>query len=253
MIRSLLFGALACALVSAPVFAQEEDDAPIPYIDEEVDSRPTDDRGLRELPRSSEGTPDLRDETWVGEEDGDVSLARLDDPNKGVGGSVVAGLMLLDSSQGRFAEPRFAWGLRFTWEYGRLIPADPWHDALFADVGWTWGTLHDGTARIFADSHYHYFTLAPAYELHVDAVKSFGFFAQLGAGLAYQSEAIQSDGQITTIAGVKPLFQYGIGVRGRPVLREDPMLRLVWRLELTRFRRGYMDDTLIAASVGADF
>jgi hypothetical protein len=30
-------------------------------------------------------------------------------------------------------------------------------------------------------------------------------------------------------------------------------LRLSFRVELTRFRRGYMDDLLLAGSVGVDF
>ncbi len=30
-------------------------------------------------------------------------------------------------------------------------------------------------------------------------------------------------------------------------------MRLVFRAELTRFRRGYMNDTVLAASVGAGF
>lgn len=248
--HALLFSLVAFALTASNARAQE-DDAPIPYTDQESPP-PTDDQGLRELPRHSDSSGDLREESEL-EEQGDQLLYRLDDPNLGVGGSFLGGALLLDSAAARGVEARFAWGLRFTWEFGRLIPQDPFHEALFADVSWMYGAYHDGTSRIFDDANFHYFTVAPAYELHLGGGTDYGVYAQLGGGFAYQFSALHADGAESTISGVKPVLQYGVGFRARPTLLQQPNLRLALRLELTRFRRGYMDDTLAAASVGANF
>lgn len=252
--RARLF-ALSSALFAAlapPTTRAEEDDQPIPYTEEDAEQR-AGDQGLRELPRHGDASVDLREETERGQPEREQRLFRLDDPNVGMGGSVLMGALLLDAAATRGVETRFGWGLRFTWEFGRLIPEDPFHEALFADVCWTYGAMRGGTVRIFDDSHYHYFTLAPAYEVHVGHGTDYGLYAQLGGGLAYQFSRLHADGAETTIAGIKPVLQYGVGFRARPKLLSDPNLRLALRLELTRFRRGYMDDTLIAGSVGANF
>ena len=165
--------------------------------------------------------------------------------------NAAANAVALDSARGEFAEARPGFGLRVNWEFGRLFALDPFSDALFADLTWLYGRLQDGTERVFGVSRYHYFSLAPAWEVHVDRARAYGFYAQLGGGLGYQHALINSDGQETSIAGIKPLFQYGVGFRARPQIGDG--LRLVFRAELTRFRRGYMNDTLIAASVGAGF
>lgn len=248
MLRPLLLAMLMAAL---PAFAQEDDDAPIPYPDEEQEA-PRDDRGMRELPGWSEpSAPDLREEDEA-EAEGEVDYARLDDPNLGIGAELVGGALLLDSSRGQLVETRFAWGVRLNWEFGRLTTDDALREALFADVTWAYGAMRDGTQRIFVDSHYHFFTVAPAYELHIGGGKDYGFYGQLGGGMAYQFSGLHHDGQETTIAGVKPVFQYGAGFRGRPRVGEGNT-RIAFRFEVTRFRRGYMDDTLIAGSVGASF
>ncbi len=245
---SLLF--LGILLAGADAFAQ--DDEPIPYPD---DVPRTNAQGLRELPRHSaeEDLGDLRHEVDWEDDEGPQSLARLDDPNLGVGGELLGGLLMMDRSHAGAPAPRFAWGARFNWEFGRLISDDLLHEALFADVTWLYGASREGTQRIFADAHHHYFTVAPAFEVHVDEAKAWGFFAQVGFGMTYQLSALQHDGSQTQIAGLKPAIQYGVGFRGRPLLSEDGLLRLAVRVELTRFRRGYLDDTLIAAGLGASF
>lgn len=245
---------LLAAITLLPAFAsaQEDDDAPIPYGDEEYET-PRDERGLRELPSDSfETAPDLREESEYVEEE--VNYSRLDDPNLGLGAELLAGTLLLDSARGQWAEPRFAWGVRANWEFGRLFTDETLHEALFVDLAWAYGAIRDGTERIFVDTHYHYFSVAPAYELHVGRTRTYAFYGQVGGGFAYQLTGVHHDGSETTIAGLKPVLQYGVGFRGRPKLGgEDDNLHLVFRVELTRFRRGYMDDTLLAASVGASF
>jgi hypothetical protein len=243
----LLVGVL---LAGADAFAQS--DEPIPYPD---DPPPTHDQGLRALPRHSqevEDPDDLRRHVdWEDEEP--PSLARLDDPNIGAGGELVGGALMVDRADASAWAPRFAWGARFNWEFGRLISDELLHEALFTDVTWIWGSIREGTERIFTEAQYHYVTVAPAFEVHLDKAKAWGFYGQVGFGVAYQLSALTHDGSQTLIAGLKPAVQYGVGFRGRPLLSVDGLTRLSVRVELTRFRRAYMDDTLIAAGLGASF
>jgi hypothetical protein len=241
----LLLGALAFA---TPALAQDQDDAPIAYPDDDGEED-----APRKLPRRSEDpTADydrMRDQE---EAEGDFEhLAGTDDPNKGFAGELVLGTMLLDSSRGRFADPTFGMGLRFTWEYGRILNNEPLRETLWADVRWMMAGTSDGTQLINSHSRIHYFSLAPAYEYVFGASKMFGVFGQLGGGFAYQSSDITIGDQVTPLAGVKPLLQYGLGFRGRPRLSEK--LCLSFRVELMRFRRGYLDDTFFGGSIGTAF
>jgi hypothetical protein len=186
-----------------------------------------------------------------------------DDPNKGLAGELILGAMLLDSSRGRFADPAFGLGLRFTWEFGRILDSEPLREALWADVRWTMAGRTEGTqgsdgtdgtkglGSIIGSTSIHYFTVAPAYEFTFGAGKPFGLFGQVGAGFAFQSSTITVNNAETAVKGLKPLVQYGVGFRGRP--RISNLMALTFRVELMRFRRGYMNDTFIGASLGTAF
>lgn len=242
----LLLGALALA---PPAFAQdEEEDAPLAYPDDE----PEED-APRKLPRrSSDPTADF--ERMADEEEAEGDFERMygsDDPNKGLAGELILGTMLLDSSRGRFADPAFGLGLRFTWEFGRFLDSERLREALWADVRWTMASRSEGTELIVGSTRIHYFTVAPAYEFTFGADKAYGVFGQVGAGFAYQSTGITVNETETGVKGAKGLLQYGVGFRGRPRLSEK--LALTFRVELMRFRRSYMDDTFLGASVGTAF
>ena len=81
----------------------------------------------------------------------------------------------------------------------------------------------------------------------------------LGGLLAAQPEARKSNMELVGYndlqarSAYQPVIQYGIGLRGRPLLSEDGRLRLTVRLEATRFRRAYLNDTLLLASAGLAF
>lgn len=240
----LLLGALA---LSTPAFAQDEDDAPLAYPDEEeAEDTP------RKLPRrSSESTADYDRMAEEDESEEFEALAGIDDPYKGFAGELILGTMLLDSSRGRFADPTLGLGVRFTWEYGRILNNEPLREALWADVRWTMASMSDGTELINGSTRIHYFTVAPAYELTFGQTKAFGVFAQAGGGLAYQTASIDIGGAETGVKGMKALIQYGVGFRGRP--RISDKMAFSFRLELMRFRRGYMDDTFLGGSLGTAF
>lgn len=182
------------------------------------------------------------------------SLVGLDDPNTGVFVQLHGGLMLLDSPRGTWGEPRFGWGAKFTWEFGRAFLSDTWwRNALFLDVGWTYSTLADGTRQVNTDSNYHYYSVAPAIAFAVDDDAAFAFYFQGGAGVSHQFSALHIGGGETALVGFRPLFQYGLGFRGRPLLSVDSRVRLNFRAELTRLRRGYLDDTFFGVSLGTGF
>lgn len=252
MPRTTLLAALLLLTLHATVATAQDDDAPIPYPDEE-DTRPTSEQGLRELPQMSDPSAEFREEAEWEEDESELRLARYDDPNLGLGGELLAGVLLVEASRGSLVDPAFAWGLRFNWEFGRLLAQAPWDEALFADVTWAYGAMRGGTQRVYNDTHYHYFTIAPAYELHVGGGVDYAFYGQLGAGMAYQYSFLHVDGADHTIGSIKPVLQYGVGFRGRPKLMADGNLRLAFRLELTRLRRSYMDDTLIGLTLGTAF
>ena len=233
---------LWCALAAAPAWAQA-DDAPIPYPDDEE---------RHELPRRSEAVRP-RQEVQVEKEDREKHLGRFDDPNRGIAAEVIGGLLLFQASAGGGTTAAFGGGVRATWEWGRLFPDEFFHEAWFADLSWTYAFQHSGTSGISTDSNFHYFSLAPAFTFPFGAQSPFGAYLQLGGGVAYQVDAIGASGAQTTVSGLKPLIQYGLGLRGRPALNAEGTVRLALRLELTRFRRGYLDDTYLGGSVGLDF
>ncbi|HZN94605.1 MAG TPA: hypothetical protein VFB81_17945 [Myxococcales bacterium] len=249
--RRTLAGVLLIWAVTAATaaFAQRSrEDEAIPYDEDEEDSRPS---RPRDRPRRSEPTRIAPEETDVERDDRERSLAELDDPNTGIAGELVSGAMLLDSSRGGLVEPGFMWGLRFTWEFGRVLPGAFFREALFADASWTYVGIRGGTQLVYGDSNYHYFTVAPAYAIQLWRDADFSVFFQGGGGLAYQFSAFHNGtAPEVPVAGLKPLFQYGVGLRGRPLISQDGNLRVSFRFEITRFRRQYMDDTFLGGSVG---
>jgi len=249
---SLLLGALA---FSTPALAQDEDeDAPLAYPDDEETGEDT----PRRLPRrSNDPTADFDRMADEEEAEGEFeSMYGSDDPNTGLAGEVILGAMLMDSSRGRFADPALGLGLRFTWEFGRILDSERLTEALWADVRWTMAGRSEGTELIVGRNRVHYFSVAPAYEFTFGATKAYGLFFQAGGGMALQSAAITTGAgtpneKETGVKGLKPLAQYGLGFRGRPRLSDR--MALSFRVELMRFRRGYLDDTFLGGSIGTAF
>jgi hypothetical protein len=223
------------------------DDEVIPYDD---------DTGVpvkREDRKKKKNVDQLREEDEEAAERETNTLTHLDDPNYGVGGSVFAGVMLLESSRGAGVEPHFMFGVRFTWEWSRLIPDEVLREMFFADFAWQFAGTHDGTTEVNTDSTFHSFTVAPAIALPFSPGSPVAAYAQLGAGFNLDFETLHIDKTATTLTGSKFLFQYGIGLRARPAVVDDKTVRLELRVELTRFLRGYMSDTFIGGSIGAVF
>lgn len=245
--------ALLLLLGTAPL-ARAQEDAPIPYPDDPAEAEADAGRPAprRRLPPVSEPTYVPRTENRAEREDRELQLASLDDPNVGLGFELTGGLLLLEASRGSLVEPRLALGARAVWELGRWFWAESIRDGLFVDLGYSFASLRDGTQLIFADTSYHYVTAAPAFGAPIFG-KDFLVYGQVGGGVAVQHSALHYDARESTVTGVKPVLQYGLGLRGRPAVSADGRVRVAFRIELTRYRRHYMDDTFLGASVGAVF
>ncbi|MBU8896615.1 hypothetical protein KRR26_13425 [Corallococcus sp. M34] len=248
--QPFLAGAL---LLATPALAQQ-DDAPYDYPDDEP-ARTTNDADdpYAQRRRTVDQTDDFRNAAEHGDDkEGFEKMSRLDDPNLGVAAELMGGLLLLDSARGNGSDKRLAAGLRVTWEFGRLIDNETLHEALFADLRWLYGSLSDGTTLIRGDTRIHYLTVAPAYLLRLGQ-SSFGFYGQAGAGIAYQNTSITVGDTETKVNGLKPVLQYGVGLRGRPSLNREGNLHLTLRLEAMGLRRGYLNDFYLGASAGVGF
>jgi hypothetical protein len=244
-----LVGGIALA---TPAFAQDED-APFTYPDEETPAKRTPGRSRRATERE-DVTDDFRRVSEGKEKKGGFkSLAGLDDPNTGVAFEVLGGVMGLSSSQGQLMNLLPAVGGHFTWEYGRLLNVESLREALWFDLRYLYAGQREGTQLIVGDTRLHYFSIAPAYELTFGSSVDYGVYVQAGGGVAYHYTSLEIGGERTAVNGIKPLIQYGAGLRGRTKLSSTSNVRLAWRLEVTRYRRGYLDDTFFGASVGTAF
>jgi len=238
----LLLLLLCVGLVTPGAAQTRDDDAPIPYDDTASDDEPA-------RPKKSRKSERLREEDEDAQER-DERLASTDDPNYGVGAELVAGANLLDASRGGL-DPRFTFGVRFVWEFGRLISDEYLREMFFADVQWRFAVTTDGTPQVQSWASQHYFSLAPAIVWPISKV--IGLYGQVGVGVNAAFTGVRIDQTEVQLQGARFLFQYGVGVRGRPAIVSDETVRLTWRVEITRYLRGYMHDTVFAAGVGVLF
>jgi len=245
-----LLPALLALVLGAALPALAQSDAPIPYDDGPSPGSYQGSGPDQSAQPYSDPDPHGREETPVEQHDREVSLARFDDPAKGLGAELLGGALLIDSAKGAGSDRHLGFGVRLTWDFGRMMADDTLHNGLFLDLVWLHGSAQAGTTTVFDSTSYHYFTLAPAFELPFASGSPFGIYAQLGVGAALESSTFTVNGGETPVGGIKPLLQYGIGLRGRPLLSQEGLARLEFRVELTRFRRGYMNDTYLGAGLG---
>lgn len=255
---------LFALLLAAPLARAQSDDGAIPYSDEESQ----DERNRRELPGKSDASPNRREDTQVETDEREESLAAIDDPSIGISLELLAGVLLVDSSRGAFFEPAPMYGVRFSWEWSRTVFSDEFlRELFFVDVTVFHAETGEGTELIKAYSALNYFSFAPAVAIPFGNKSFVSFFAQLGVGLVFNPSVVVINQVSTTLTGNKFLFQYGVGLRFRPLVvrwgrksninsdfaEAENGLRISFRIELTRFRRGYIDDTFFGGSAGVTF
>lgn len=181
-------------------------------------------------------------------------MAGADDPNLGLHVEGVAGLMLLDSSKGAIVDPNLTLGARIGWNFSRAISSsEDTRYSWYLESLWLYHSSEEGTRSISTRSTQHLISLAPAYALHFDRERRFMLFFQAGGGIAIQDSTLQIEGKSQSLMGLKPLIQYGLSFRGNIPLNTEGSVALALRLDVLRFRRGYLDDTAFAASLGLAF
>ena len=231
-------GAARCLAAMCLIFAARagaQSPTPIPYVDEPSrgPTRP-----------SSDSPKDFEHEARKTE------FSSAEDTAAGIGLELLGGLVFLEGSKGASAETRGTLGARFVGDLGRLFSVDSWlHESFFTDVTWAWQGGSDGTLGVSVANSVHEFTIAPALELPFGQGSAFGVYGQLGGGVAFESTTVHAASRVFS-SSFQPLFQYGVGFRGRPLLSADGKLRLTFRLEVTRLRRSYFNDTLLLGSLG---
>ena len=229
----------------------QDEDSPYAYPDEQ-----NPERAQQRHRRQERDTADEFRRAAEGDEEekGYERMSRLDDPNTGIAFEVLGGAMFLSSPRGQLVGDLLpAVGGRFTWEYGRVLSSEALRESLWFDVRYTYAGVREGTKLIVGDTQIHYATIAPAYELMFGESSDYGAYAQVGGGFVYEHTTLEVGGKLTPIDGTKLLIQYGVGLRGRTKLSMESNVRLAWRVELMRFRRGYQDDTFVGASLGTAF
>ncbi len=180
------------------------------------------------------------------------SLMRLDDPHYGFSVEAALSLAFLSKTNGPGLAGNAGIGLRVDWSVGRLWtdPTDEfWKYALLAELAYDYVGQSDGTQSISTSGGYHFINVRGL--LGYPVKDFFLAYAALGGGLTVQSVSYDVQGTQTGITGTKPDLDYGLGARFRFAV--NPSLSISARLELMRFRRGYLDDTFVTLGAGADF
>ena len=239
--------ALALLLMPVlPALAADPGGDAIPYPDQ---AKPeVDERGP--LPAQSDPTYVQPDDYPRAQEE---RLTDLDDPGAGLFVEIFAAAMFTEASRGSLVDAHFGIGARVTWDIGRIFPNDLLRQALFIDIQYLYSGWSDGTKEVFTNTAFHYLTIAPAWAFPFGEGSPYAFFLQLGGGIAVENSPLTVDGVSYANGGVVPVFQYGLGIRGKPRLSQDSGLRLSFRFDVTRFRRGYADDTYIGGGLGLGF
>jgi hypothetical protein len=243
----ILSGALALLFfASRPVLAEP---AAIPYPSQQ--NQP-DERGP--LPANSDPTYVPPDQYPYEKEDRDEPLSHIDDPGLGLGAEFIAGALFVEATRGSLVDARFGLGARITWDWGRILPSEVLRQALFVDLQYLTTGFRDGTQQVFVDTRFHYLTIAPAYAFPFGEGSPYSFFLQLGAGVAILNAPLSVEGLVTPNSGTQSLLQYGLGIRGKPRIGgPESTLRLTFRVDVTRYHRGYGDDTYVGGAVGLAF
>ncbi|MFN0063980.1 MAG: hypothetical protein ACKVPX_15845 [Myxococcaceae bacterium] len=236
---------LMAVLLLTPVFSLAQDDDGQTYPGMERD------RG--DSPRTSDPTYVPREESPDEEDAREESYSRIDDPAVGLAAEFIIGAMFLESTRGALVDARLGIGARLTWEIGRLFSDDAIRQGLFLELIYLTTAFREGTELIFADTRFQYLIAAPAWAFPFGEGSAYAVYLQAGGGVAIGNSTLFADNGPNGIFSLQPVILYGLGFRGRPLLVGDGLLRLFFRVEVTRFRRGYADDTFLGGSIGLGF
>jgi hypothetical protein len=235
---------LALLLLSAPALAHAQDEEG----DDTTDTRPAPKKKRHKNP----DTAPTAEEELIDTDAQTPKLARMDDPRIGLGAELTLSLNLLDKSDGPGARGTGAAGVRVNWAPG-VLWTDPedefWRYALLTELSYDYSGYSGGTSMVNTRTRLHY----------LNAHVMFGYPAQkvlllyglLGPGVTFEHVTYEVQGATTPLTGAKFNLAYGLGARLN--LQVNDRVAIVSRIELMRFRRGYMDDTFLTFSAGMGF
>lgn len=179
-------------------------------------------------------------------------MAREDDPRIGLGVEAALSLDLIDKSYGPGTQNTGAFGLRVNWAPG-VLWTDPedefWRYALLVEASWDHASYSDGTKMVNTSTALNYFNVRGLFGYPVQ--KLLLFYGALGPGFTLENVSYNVQGASTPLSGAKFNIAYGLGARLN--FQANDRFALVSRLELLRYRRGYMNDTFMTFTVGGAF
>lgn len=182
-------------------------------------------------------------------------MAWEDEKGLGLGVELMLGLALVDQGTGG-SSACFGFGLDVDWKLGHLFA--PENELLYRGLLVEFSYLHAsdsaGTNWVQVNGSYHNLAAAILFGYPFTHVLVYG---KLGPGLFIMpveydvKSTYDGASDLTSFTGVKGGIVYGVGARADLMLGET--LGLASRLEIIRYRRGYLDDTMFLAGVGAVF
>jgi hypothetical protein len=243
LLASLLSLSLSLVLLPQRAWAQDEDDK---QMNDGTDESTSSTKSHKKKHKTETAEEELAEEKPT------EKLSKLDDPRLGLSAEAAVSLGLLDKSYGPGEISTGVVGLRVDWNVGRLwtTPDDEfWKYALLAELAYDYTGQSDGTQEIHTSTAYHYINVRGLFGY---PVKDFLLvYGAVGGGLTVESVHYTVDGKVTPLTGLKPNLDYGLGTR--LLFSFTPQFALSLRLELMRFRRGYMDDTFLSFTLGGSF
>jgi len=180
----------------------------------------------------------------------DESLAAADEPGHAVAAELMLGAYFLHSPLPG-VETRFTMGLNVSWGAGRYLFSPEWeffHNNLFLEVSYLATKASVGTESVQVTSWYHTLSLAILFGYPLDPLL---FYAKVGPSMTITPITYDVQGSLTSFSGLKGGVVYGVGVRTNYYVNDN--IGIAGRIEIVRFRRGYLDDTMLAFGVGAAF
>jgi hypothetical protein len=215
-------------------------------------------------PREKAGrddSADLRDEgehkkTKTAEEDleapgeKDEALAGEDEPGHSIAAELVFGPIFL-SNPVKGVTTRGTMGLAVTYGLGRAIFSPEWeflHNNLFLELSYLATKQTVGTSSVQVGAWTHYLSFEVLFGYPFTPVL---LYAKIGPALMIMPVSYDVQGQVSGVTGVKAGLVYGIG--GRTNIYIGDHVGFAARIEVIRYRRGYLDDTLLIFGVGIAF
>ncbi|MBI5543143.1 MAG: hypothetical protein HY901_04600 [Deltaproteobacteria bacterium] len=223
------------------------------YLSEPRRSSAYDDDDLRD-DRGSGRSIRTAEEELAGDEVEEKSLSREDE--RGTGGMVelVTGPIFLSSPTGGVTTRGF-FGFDVGVNLGRYLFASEWqifHDGLYLEATYLGSKASLGTEEVLVESQYHYLSLEvlAGFPITTEIFRSLAYL-KIGPAMMIMPVTYDVQGNLTDFTGVKGGIVYGIGFRSSMYFAKA--VGFSCRLELARYRRGYLDDTLLTVGAGVAF